>query len=228
MSNSIFFKLKTRSFFFFLLLCTFCASALARPAVDTYNDYEEEMLKLISRLDTASTVEDYRDLANSFQRLALIEKEEWHPLYYEALCLLAQTFLLDDAGARDLLIDESEKKIEVALALGGKTDELQVLKARMYQARLFIDPPSRSLELGPKIIGLLRKVTAENLDNPRAKFLLGQTLYYGPESFGGGSKESIAIVKSSLALFEKFKIQNPLDPNWGYSEASSFIARFDK
>ena len=76
MSNSIFLKVKSRSFFSFLLLCAFCASALGRPAMDTYNDYEEEMLKLISRLDTASTVEDYRDLANSFQRLALIEKEE--------------------------------------------------------------------------------------------------------------------------------------------------------
>jgi hypothetical protein len=189
------------------------------------NQYQEKMLESIEALDGAKTVEDYTQLANVFERIGLAEENKWHPFYYQVLCLTAKSFEIEGTDARDQLIDQAETALKKVEELGGDEGEIAVLKARIYQARLSVDPASRSMVYGPKTMMLLAQTRAKAPQNPRVLFLLGQTLYFTPEGLGGGKEKALPLIRQAVQIFRETDTSNTLDPRWGQDEAEGFLAQ---
>ncbi|MDZ4678915.1 MAG: hypothetical protein SH848_03925 [Saprospiraceae bacterium] len=191
-------------------------------------DYLSAMQNNLKQLDAAETPQNYTGLALSFERIAVAEQTKWHPYYYQAFCLLAKSFLIEGADDRDKLVDAAEAIIEKAGQLGGDKAELSVLQARAYQARLSVDPASRSMQYGPKTTMLLAEARAKNPNNPRVLFLLGQNLLFTPEGYGGGKDRALPLIEKAVAIFNTAPTEPTVDPSWGRDEANSLLANAKK
>ncbi len=189
------------------------------------DQYQEKMLESIQAFGEATTADDYAQLANVFERIGLAEQDQWHPFYYQVLCLTARSFEIEGADDRDALIDQAETALKRVAELGADEAELAVLQARIYQARLSVDPASRSMVYGPKTTMLLAQTRAKAPENPRVLFLLGQNLYFTPEGLGGGKEKALPLIQRAVQIFRNTTAENSLAPSWGRDEAEGFLAR---
>ncbi len=62
---------------------------------------------------------------------------------------------------------------------------------------------------------LLKKAKELNQANPRPDFLIGQSVLYTPESFGGGKDRAMPYFEDSKKKFDEFKPESSISPNWG-------------
>lgn len=207
------------------LIITLIFVLATASGIQAQDQYQEKMLESIQALEEANTAEDYTALANTFERIGLAEENRWHPFYYQVLCLTAKSFEIEGTDARDQLIDQAETALKKVEALGGDEAELAVLKARIYQARLSVDPASRSMVYGPKTTMLLAQTRAKAPQNPRVLFLLGQNLYFTPEGLGGGKEKALPLIRQAVQIFRSATSSNALDPSWGQEEAEGFLVR---
>jgi hypothetical protein len=51
--------------------------------------------------------------------------------------------------------------------------------------------------------------------NPRPEYLMGISLFYTPEQFGGGPTKAKPLLEKSLEKFTRFTPDNQLMPDWG-------------
>ena len=66
--------------------------SLIKFSVAQSERYQKTMEQNIAALDTTRTVDGWRDLRNSFQRIADAEKTQWLPYYYAALANIWRGF----------------------------------------------------------------------------------------------------------------------------------------
>ncbi len=191
-------------------------------------NYLTAMSDCLAQLEKAETIQEYTDLALAFERIGIAEKTKWHPYYYQAFCLLVKSFMLKDADSRDNIIDAAEGIIKKAGELGGDKGELSALQARAFQARLSVDPGTRAMQYGPKTTMLLAEARAQNPNNPRVLFLLGQNLLFTPAGFGGGKEKALPLIEQAVEKFNTAPVQDPLAPSWGREEATSLLANAKK
>jgi hypothetical protein len=188
------------------------------------DQYHETMLKSVKAFDKAVSAEDYTELANIFERIGFAEQDKWHPFYYQALCLNAKSFEIEGADARDKLIDQAEAALQKATELGCSEAEAAVLQARIYQARLSVNPASRTVIYGPKTTMLLAQTRAKAPENPRVLFLLGQNLLFTPEGLGGGIDKALPLIEGAVKIFRASSNEDTLDPSWGQEEAEGLLS----
>ena len=61
--------------------------------------------------------------------------------------------------------------------------------------------------------------------NPRVYLQKAQTVYYTPESFGGGAKKALPLYEVALEKFKVYKSDNAVMPHWGKDIAEKMIDR---
>jgi len=190
--------------------------------------YATFMKQNILALDTARTTEDLQNAANSFERIATAEKEQWQPYYYAAYSLVMKSFFTKDKSQVDGICDKADEFISMAESLASNNSEITTIKAMILQSRLSVDP-SRGMTMGPKAGALLQQaLTQEPVNNPRALTQMAQTKYYTPTAFGGGKEPGLEYLRKAIAAYETFKPASDLDPNWGKAYATQLMAQWSK
>ena len=192
----------------------------------TYADdtrYVSAMKKNMFQMDSMRTLNDMVDLTNSFLRIGNAEKNKWLPYYYASYLYIISSFTDTVHINKDGYLDQAAKVIALADSLQPNESEIYVLKGFLSQARLQIDPMNRYMKYGAEMNSNFEKAIALDPKNPRPEYLMGMTLYYTPEQFGGGIKAAKALFESSLKKFNEFVPKDELMPVWGKIQLEAFM-----
>src|ERR1700733_1406313 len=128
---------KTRFFFAF----SFFALVISLSAGAQSDKYTQTMQKNITLLDSARSIDQLQNLANTFDRIGDAEKGKWLPYYYAAL---AQTWIGWNPAIKDK--DANAQKINAYLAKAEaieKNAELYAVENMSATQQMLVDPQSR-------------------------------------------------------------------------------------
>lgn len=177
--------------------------------------YRKAMSQSIEKLFQATTLPEYVEIANQFERIAQIEKAQWLPLYYASYAYIMISFQEPDNAKKDSYLDKAQKFLDNALALEPNESELHMLQGFLYPSRINIDPMSRGLIYMEKMNASLDKALELNPDNPRVYFLRATMTFHMPEAYGGGAAKALPFYRTAEEKFSTFKPKTDISPNWG-------------
>jgi len=196
-------------------IALFASAIISHSLFGQSAKYVEAMGKQIQQLYQANGKEDYQQVANSFERIAMAEKTEWLPWYYAAYAMVMHAYMEQDLSKIDAVCDKADDLLSKAASLQPSHSEITNVQAMVNQARMQVDM-SRGMTLGPKAAGQLQAAMAQQPGgNPRVMMNLAQNLYYTPEAFGGSKSKAIELMEKALASFDTFTPESALHPNWG-------------
>ena len=177
--------------------------------------YQKAMSQSIEKLFQATTISEYVEIANQFERIAQIEKAEWLPLYYASYGYIMISFQETDNEKKDAYLDQAQKFLDQALAIDPKESELHMLQGFLYPSRINIDPMTRGMMYMEKMNTALDKALELNPDNPRVYFLRATMTFHMPEAYGGGAAKALPFYKTADEKFRIYMPKTSLSPNWG-------------
>jgi len=177
--------------------------------------YHEAMSQSIEKLFKSTTITEYVEIANQFERISQIEKKEWLPLYYASYAYIMISFQEPDNTKKDAYLDLAQKYLDQTLAIAPDESELHMLQGFLYPSRINIDPMNRGMQYMEKMNASLDKALQLNPDNPRVYFLRGTMTYHMPEAYGGGAAKALPFLKTAEEKYSIFKPKTDLSPNWG-------------
>ena len=154
-------------------------------------------------------------LANSFERIAASEKNQWLPYYYAAFCQVNVGFMEPDKSKTDGFADKASALIAKADSLAPGNSEISCMKSMIASCHMMVNPRERFMEYGQESNSNLDKAMEEDPSNPRPYYLKGQGLKYTPEQFGGGCKTAKPELQTALDKYVNFKPASELHPVWG-------------
>ncbi|WP_234734031.1 tetratricopeptide repeat protein [Tellurirhabdus bombi] len=186
--------------------------------------YQKIMETNVAQFDTAKTGQSFVTLFNSFERVAMVEKNQWLPYYYASLCA-AQASYRDEAKI-DQWADKADAYALKVDSLQGDQSETLVVRAMAALARINVDFMSRGIYYSELAADYLQKAAKINPKNPRTSLVLAQIKINTPAQFGGDKGLGCQLIAQSLQLFkEADAAKNTLAPHWGRATADAVSKR---
>lgn len=179
------------------------------------NSYVLMMSKSIEKLFQASSIPEYIEVANQFERISKIETEEWLPLYYSSFAYVMISFQETENARKDAALDQAQKCLDQAFRIESGESELYVLQAFIYPSRINIDPMGRGAIYMGALNKSLEQALGLNSENPRAYYLRATMTLHMPEAFGGGAAKALPLLLLAKEKFEHFQPKSAIHPNWG-------------
>ncbi|MEO5997944.1 MAG: hypothetical protein ABIN89_14455 [Chitinophagaceae bacterium] len=188
--------------------------------------YMKAMQSNIAMLDSGYIKGNMAELSNNFERIADAEKTQWLPYYYASYCAVGNAFAEPDKSKTDGIADRAEQLIKKAETINGKENsEICVIKSMIASSHMMVDPQARWQQYGEASASNIAKAKSMDPANPRPVYLEGQSKFYTPESFGGGKAPAKELFIKALTMFDTFKPETSLHPNWGKSTTAYFLAQ---
>lgn len=198
---------------------SFLFVTLTFVAIHVYcsNDqYTMAMKTAIEAMFSSVTAEEYLQCANSFERIAIAEKDKWLPYYYGSYTyILFSHTEQNDPEKMDLILDKARELMDDAFSLAPDESETYVLQAMLYSLRILVDPFSRGMEYMGKINESINTARELDPENPRIYFLEAITVLNLPPEMGGGAEKAKPIFELAEAKFNSFSPESPISPDWG-------------
>ena len=187
----------------------------------------------IARIETAKTAQDWIDITAAFERIAEAEKNQWLPYYYVALGnVMSGTTSLGDnlygnnTEKTDPKADAAEKALNKAISLSKETSETWVVKKMIISLRMLGDVMNRAMAAMPEATAAIDNAKKLDENNPRIYILEGQDKYYTPEQYGGSKDEAKVLFEKAQKLFETFRPETSIHPNWGKNQVTYFLSLY--
>jgi len=189
--------------------------------------YESAMLSSIQRLNSVSSVDAYRDVAASFERIAEAEQSKWLPYYYAGLSFVWASHTVQDGATIDGLLDKAQAMVDKAGKLSAKNDEIITLQGYIYMMKVAVDPANRGAQYSGMAMQQFGQAVGINDQNPRALLMMGRMQMGTDQFFGNDLSQSCGMIKKAAAMFETQEPKSNIDPSWGKEMASMFMAQCD-
>ncbi len=176
--------------------------------------YMNAMGNTLNEFKDAKTSEEFKAVAQKFERIAEVDKDQWLPYYYAALVksIMCITMLEKDV---DGLADNANATLDKAEALSPNNSEIYCVRSLIATAKLIVNPQARYMEYGPMIDKFLEKAIAADASNPRPYYIQASNLVNTPEQYGGGCSPAKPLAEKALALYNSFKPASAIHPTWG-------------
>ncbi len=192
--------------------------------------YTKAMEQLVPAVDTTRTLDGLTNLANSFQRIADAEKNQWLPYYYAAMTNVSAAYVMSMgqmgmADKTDPIADKAEALLNKAGELSKDNSEIFCVKKMIASLRLMGDPQNRYMTYGPAAEEALATAKSLNPANPRVTLLEAQDKFFIPEQFGGSKTEAKKLFEESIKKYEAFKPETSIHPTWGMAQAKYFLSQ---
>lgn len=185
--------------------------------------FNDAMSKALKEMDTLKTADQFLSVSNKFERIALAEKNQWLPFYYAALARVTSQFIIEDHSKTDEVLDVAQKHANTADSLLPNNSEILVLKSMILGCRIMVDPMTRGQLYGMQSMMMLNQAMQVDPNNPRAYYIMGQSLFYTPPQFGGGKDAGCKMMHTSKEKYAIFKPATPLDPDWGEDQLDEVL-----
>lgn len=217
-----------KTIFVFTVLLTATVSLAQMP-----DKFVKAIEAKMAALDSTTSVDGWVELANSFERIAEAEKNQWLAYYYAAYSNVMAGILTGSGGdimaakadKTDPYADKAEKHISKAEELMKNNSEIFVIKKMIATLRMMGDPMNRYMTYGPEAQAMLEEAKKLNPDNPRVYILDGQDKFFTPEQFGGSKAEAKILFETAQKKFETFKPETAIHPSWGLPTVKYFLSQ---
>jgi len=182
----------------------------------------------VSKLDKATAVKEYEQLANDFKNIADVQKTQWLPYYYAAFCNAKIGWLYQDDGDKiEPYADQAEEQIKKSQSLldtskqKKELSEVYCVLSMLNQARVFINPQTYGPQYGPLAANYRPAALETDPDNPRALYMEGWAKFATPKMWGGDKKKAKELLES-LNLLNTNATSN-INPHWGKKEVEDLL-----
>ena len=190
--------------------------------ISAQSNYEIKMTETLQKLTSSNNERDYNSVSALFKDIAITQKTKWLPYYYAGLCKALAAIKLKTKSA-DALCNEADVFVHQCDSLSKNNAEIYVLKSLNFSARLNVNPAARAMKYNKQIHQANDMAMKLDNTNPRVHLQKAQSVYYTPESFGGGAKKALPLYEDALLKFKAYKIENNLLPNWGKDMTEKMI-----
>lgn len=196
--------------------------------------YVKAMESKVAMLESNISVDQMKDLANTFERIADAEKTQWEPYYYAAYCtVMAGTLSMpqdgsfgDNSAIADPMADKAEQLINKAAASSKDNSEIFCVIKMVHSLRMMGNPMARFMTEGAKASEALGKAKLINTNNPRVYILEAQDKFYTPEQFGGSKEEAKKLLEKADSIFKTSKPGSTIEPQWGRGTVVYFLSQY--
>jgi len=195
----------------------FCVTLLATSSFAQSN-YDKAMTSGLMQLKDAKTSQQMAASSAYFERIANSEKTNWLPYYYAAWTNILSGWM-DDKSDKDKVAAKSNELIAQAELNSKENSEIYCLKQMSAVMAMSVDPMSRWQTYGAEASSALEKAKKLDPTNPRPYLLEAQSIFYTPEAYGGGKAKAKPIYEKSIKMFEAFKPETEMSPQWGIEQA---------
>lgn len=204
------------------------AFALVASASAQNKKYIAAMEKNVAMLDTVKSMGGLQQVANSFERIANVEKKEWLPSYYMAYCNVLLAAYESKGDVVDAYCDKAEAYINTADSLSPNNSEVYAIRAFINSMRIKVNPMARGAKYGME--SAMNTEKAKELDpaNPRPYFLEAQGKLYTPPAFGGGKDKALPLFEETVKKYAAFKPASSIHPKWGEEQAKKMLEECKK
>jgi hypothetical protein len=190
------------------------------------SNFEKAMLPIVADIHKNSQQMPLQPLANKMERIASVVKEEWLPNYWLAYCYSHDSFMKQEVGEKDQLLEMAEVALAKSEAISEQENaEIAILKAQIASARMSIDPMNRYQKYRAIFGKGLKDATNFDPNNPRIYYLQGTSAFFTPENFGGGQAVAKPLFEKALEKFDTFELKNDMYPAWGLAETNYFLSQ---
>lgn len=200
------------------IICAFSISAFSQSP-----KYLDAMKKTLAEFATDSTAEQLLTVSNKFERIALAEKSEWLPYYYAALSRTFMSFLTEDKSKVDGILDIAQKYADKADSIDPNNSEIVLLKGMVLAGRIMVDPMNRAMQYGMQSGAFTSRAMEIDPENPRPYLMMGQSLFYTPEQFGGGKDKACEMLMIANEKYKSFKPATDISPDWGQDQLMQLL-----
>jgi hypothetical protein len=190
------------------------------------SSYMMVMVKQKKAFRMAQTVQDFQNLAETFERIANAETDQWHPLYYAGLCYINMSLVLDNPEMKDSYLDKAQGFIDRALLIYPDESELYVIQALSYQARIQVNPDERTAAYSRKAEEALTVARDYNAENPRIYYLLALNQLYASDDMAEAISPACENFQTAVNKFRNFRPEHVLSPTWGGERNQELYSRF--
>ena len=196
---------------------------IVQTAFSQDTTYYPALSKSISLSNEGYLTENFRELANTCERIIAVKPGEWLPLYYCAYAYINMSFIEKNTDKKDAYCEKAKTLIEKAVTINPGESELNVLEALLCYAIMEINPMVNGLIYLPKANRALEKAKTINPGNPRIYYLQGKSTMYMPGFMGGGKEVAIPLFQKAMELYEKFTLETDIHPSWGKSDTAKLL-----
>jgi hypothetical protein len=217
-----------------LILLLILSGAITGFSQTDGDKYTMAMEAKVPQLDSNNNVESWKDLANSFERIADAEKTKWMPYYYASYCTIMAGYnsmpmdgsMADNSGVIDPFADKAQALLTKATELSQENPEIYIVWKMVHGLRMMGNPMQRYMTEMPLADEALQKAKGMNAGIPRIYILEAQDKYFTPEQFGGSKTEAKVLFEKARDLFETFKPESSIAPNWGKATVAYFLSQY--
>lgn len=192
---------------------------------------EQQLQAAVARLDKATAVKDYRQLAIDFAGIAAQQKTNWLSWYYAAFCNAKTGWLYENDGDKiEPFANLAEEQIKKSLSLldtatqKKELSEVYCVFNMMNRAKVFINPMTYGRQHGPVASQYLQRARSANPENPRVLYLEGWEKYATPKMWGGDKKKAKELLEQALLQLNAQAVTGN-DPHWGKQEVEGLLAK---
>ena len=215
------------------IICLLVAAMLVTTAFTQNEKFTQVMTQKLAGYDTVRSSEGLQEMANTFERIAEVEKTQWLPYYYAALSNVNlgynYVFVAGPMGGNsdkgDPLADKAELLLNKAEELSKDNSEIYIVRKMIATLRMMGDVMNRYMTYGPAASEALAMAKKLNPDNPRVYMMEGIDQFNTPEQYGGSKEEAKRLLQEALKKYESFKPESPLHPTWGLGAVNHFLSQ---
>ncbi|MEN8203938.1 MAG: hypothetical protein ABFS28_15165 [Bacteroidota bacterium] len=204
-----------------IALCFTVSSLLANET------YYQKMGETLQKFNKCSSVEEFREVANTFANISRVETKEWLPLYYEAHCYILMSFI-DRTGANDSYLDQAETSINKMLELVPEEGEVYALQAFYHTGRLVVNPAERAMTTAPLVSQSLGKALSLDPGNPRALYIKLSNEMGTAQYFGQDTAPMCKQAQLLLDTWDSHTPESPIHPSWGKEQTEEIVSLCSK
>ncbi|WP_179336553.1 tetratricopeptide repeat protein [Winogradskyella ludwigii] len=158
---------------------------------------------------------------NMFERIAKAEPKEWLPNYYIAQINSLKSWSEKDATVLKAQLDKAQQHLDSAMLKNENNAELLVMQAQVLTNWVAYDGMTYGMKYGAKIAELYEKASVLDPTNPRVAFGKAEWAMGSAKYFGKDVAPYCKEIEASLELFDTFKPESQLHPNWGKERAQT-------
>lgn len=187
------------------------------------SNFEKGMSKGMDLMKAAKTAEDFVAVANHFERIAMAEKGEWLPSYWNAYAYLFAGMNAKKDSEQDAYYDKGVLVLENIQNDKVDKSEYFTLLGYLKLMKISVSPMTRAPLGTGDAMKLLSDAQKLNAKNPRAFYVMGQHTFYTPEFFGGGKDVAKPMLQNAVRLYAEESASTEFMPRWGKARAEYLL-----